>query len=183
MGTMNEIRALYTDGGLLSQNPSDVGGMWAWCGVDRIDERPLVKGMLTGGVNVDAELVTSDSGIVLATPSKLVTNNIVEMIAVVKALEAVPPGWSGNLYSDSEVTLGRVLYGHALRGLPPNVVERFHKAIMRVGPIKGVLLQGHPTKQDLLDGFGRKRGYPVSKWNVFVDNECNKRADEHKGRL
>ena len=175
-----ETKAIYTDGGLLSKNPSDVGGMWAWCGVDRIDGRPLVKGHLAGGVNVHAEQTEFESGVVLATPSKLITNNIVEMLAVIKALEFQPEGWSGIVYSDSEVTLGRLLHGHALRGLPANAIERFHKALARVGEIKGVLLQGHPTKKDLLEGFGKKRGFPVSKWNVWVDAECNRLAEQFK---
>lgn len=178
---MTDIKALYTDGGLLSGNPSDIGGMWAWCGVDTIDERPLVKGKLPGGVNVEQEIVAHESGIVLAKPHFPITNNVAEMMAAIKALEATPVGWSGILYSDSEVTLGRLFRRNALNGLPSNVVQRLMRVLQRMGDVKGILLQGHPTKQDLRDGFGKKRGYPVSKHNVWCDLECNRLAGEFRG--
>lgn len=177
---MTQIKALYTDGGLLSQNPSKLGGMWAWCGVDRIDPRPLVRGQVAGGVNHDAELVASDSGVVLATATRFVTNNVVEMMAAIKALEAVPAGWSGILYSDSEITLGRLFHHHALNGLPSNVVKRLLEVRQRIGAVRGVLLQGHPTKQDLQNGFGKKRGLPVSKWNVWCDDACNTVGEQYR---
>jgi len=172
--------AVYTDGGVLAHNPSQFGAMWCWVAVPTLDTRPLVKHLIAGGVNAADTAIAHDSGLVLIKPGKLITNNNAEMIAAVKALEAMPEGWCGNLYSDSEVTLGRLFKNHALNGLAPNVVERMRAALRRAGEVKGILLQGHPTQADLEVGIGAKRGLPVSKHNVFCDKECKRLADEWK---
>ncbi|HRH46677.1 MAG TPA: hypothetical protein PKY82_33845, partial [Pyrinomonadaceae bacterium] len=69
----NEIVALYCDGGVISMNPSPIGGTWAWC-----------------GVNAKGERVIEQSGAFPAPESRPVSNNHTEQIAITKALEAMP---------------------------------------------------------------------------------------------
>lgn len=153
------IVALYTDGGVVLRNPSAVGGTWAWTAVDANDERVYRAG-----------------GFVSAKPGRLITNNHMEQIALVLALEAMPQGWSGTVCSDSKIALGRVFEGWAGRNLPNNVAKRTAFAVARLGVIQTVLLQGHPTKLDLERGIGARSGRPVSKHNVWCDKECQRQA-------
>lgn len=155
-----QVIALYTDGGVIAKTPSAIGGTWAWCAVDEQGSRLLECG-----------------GVVPVTDTRpLITNNHMEQIAIVKALEAMPAGWSGTLYSDSQVALGRVFQGWRTANLPRNVTERSRAAVARLGQVKWTLLQGHPTKADLAVGMGKKRGLPVSVHNVWCDQECGRQA-------
>ena len=106
-------------------------------------------------------------GVVPAPPDREITNNHTEQIAICHALEAMPDGWSGTVYSDSQVALGRVFEGWKLNNLPPNIAKRCAAALARLGKIEHVLLQGHPTRADLECGIGAKRGLPVSIHNVL----------------
>jgi ribonuclease HI len=153
------IVAAYCDGGCVGGNPSDQGVTWAYCLVDATGAR-----------------VAHDSGVIPAPTGRALTNNQAEYAAAVRALEALPPGWSGPLYSDSAVTLGRLCRGWATNGLPPAWVTRAQAALDRLGPLRPVLLQGHPTKTDLEQGIGKKRGFPVSIHNCWCDEECTKAA-------
>jgi ribonuclease HI len=156
----DNVKAVYTDGGVIGRNPSTVGGTWAYCFVDAPGPQGGTRVAWASGL----EPCVDDS--------EPVTNNLMEYIAVLKALEALPPGWSGNLYSDSQITLGRVLRSWATNGIPDRLVERMTRACARLGPINPVLLQGHPTRADLEKGVGVKRGFPVSEHNVWADNAC-----------
>src|SRR5262245_43361803 len=126
-----QIVALYADGGCILKNPSTVGGTWAWCAVDAQGNRVIERG-----------------GVTPATETREITNNHMEQIAVTLALEAMPAGWSGKVYSDSQIALGRVFKGWRIRNLPANVARRSAAAVERLGRIDIVLLQGHPTKAD-----------------------------------
>lgn len=150
-----KIVAIYADGGVIKKNPSTIGGTWAWCGVNAAGERVIEK-----------------SGVVEATEKRAVSNNHTEQIAITKALEAMPDGWSGIVYSDSQIALGRVFKGWRENNLPKNISVRSKKAVLRLGHIETVLLQGHPTKEDLKNGIGKKRGFPVSIHNVWCDKAC-----------
>lgn len=155
------IVAIYTDGGVIGKNPSKLGGTWAWCGIDEQDQH-----------------VWSDSGVLKTQPNlKLVTNNHMEQIAIVKALEAMPDGWSGKLHSDSMIALRRVFRRARTRNLPPCIKRRAEEAVARLGKIEAVLLNGHPTKAQLACGIGHG-GLPVSKWNCWCDAECNRRKND-----
>jgi ribonuclease HI len=152
------IISLYTDGGVIGRNPSDIGGTWAWCGVDETGTRVL-----------------EESGRVQAF--RPITNNHTEQIAIVKALEAMPEGWTGKLYTDSFVAMVRVFFNGKTRNLPINIIERTQAAVKRLGKVKPVLIAGHPNKSELANGIGRK-GLPVSEHNVWCDNACKEQAKE-----
>ncbi|MCL5265164.1 MAG: hypothetical protein M1343_08245 [Chloroflexi bacterium] len=152
------ISALYSDGGVILHNPSNIGGTYAWCHVE------------------DDQIVDHGSSIILATLDMQITNNVAEYVAAVSALESVPNNWSGYLCSDSQVTLGRLFQGWKLDGIPSEWARRATDALFRLGDVRGILLQGHPNKADLLRGVGAKRNLPVSKWNVHCDRECQRQA-------
>lgn len=157
--------AVYADGGVIGVNPSPIGGTWAWCHVNAAGER-----MATG------------SGIVAPRSScPLITNNLTEMIALVRGLAALPDGWAGAVYSDSQITLGRLFAGWKMAGIPPVLVRQGAEALRRldVPNVRYVLLDGHPTKAQLLVGRG-KRGNLVSEHNVWCDRECGRLARDVK---
>lgn len=158
--------ALYCDGGVIQKNPSTIGGTWAWCAVDATGNRVMQQG-----------------GVCPAPAGRPITNNHTEQIAITLALEAMPEGWSGTVYSDSMVALGRVFQGWRTKNLPENISRRSAAAVARLGKIETVLLQGHPTKADLERGIGAKRGLPVSIYNVWCDAECNRQAAAYLKQL
>jgi ribonuclease HI len=159
----SEIAAIYCDGGVIAKNPSPYGGTWAWVAVDAA-----------------GELVRQDSGTIDA---RGITNNVTEFVAAIYALEAVPQGWSGTLYSDSQVTLGRLFHGWALGGLGVRLINRGSAVLKRLGKVEPVLLQGHPTKADLEAGIDKKRGLPVSRFNQLCDQECQRLARRYLQQL
>lgn len=150
--------SIYCDGGLIGSNPSTVGGTWAWIALDVAGERQAMS-----------------SGIYLGHA----TNNMMEVLATLQALEAVPAGWSGTIYTDSEIAAGRLTRGWPLNGCPPTWEERRKQALRRVGEFHVVLVAGHPTGEDLQKGVSARNGRPVSRWNVFVDAECQRLAREY----
>jgi ribonuclease HI len=170
------IKEIYTDGGLMFSNPSDKGGAWAWVGVD--EER---------------RIMIAKCDIVLVNGGQI-TNNTTETMAIVKALEAMPNGWSGTIISDSEVALTRLFGTPRFHGCPPNVRDRLHKAVNRLGKLEKIHVSGHPSIRDLNgeNGYcpksglplGRKRDkdgnlLPVSKWNKYADELCKTVMAEH----
>lgn len=153
---MNPV-ALYADGGVIGSNPSKLGGTWAWCWVSASGER-----------------IRTGAGLVLPRTSlPLITNNVSEYVALVKGLESLPEGWSGTVYSDSQITLGRLFEQWRCTGLPAILVRQGAAAVARLdwANVKPVLLDGHPTRAQLLAGCG-KRGNPVSAHNVWCDTAC-----------
>lgn len=156
---------LYADGGVIFKNPSPYGGTWAFC---------LVK---------DNEIISSGSGIILPSEfgGKPVTNNVSEMYAVIKGLESLPENWSGIVYSDSQVTLGRV-FGvfKSFDGIPHSLRIALYNAKGRLSnkhKIGHILVAGHPTKKELASGTG-KNGNIVSRFNVWCDKECTRLSKE-----
>lgn len=155
--------SIYCDGGVIKQNPSPYGGTWAWCWVR------------------NGERISSASGIVY--PSDLgmetISNNVMELIAAMKAIKSVPPDWAGVLYTDSIVTLHRMTDGKRFNGIPYSIrLEALD--LRRAKKWKVNLVKGHPTRKNLQDGF-KNSAYGtvrVSKHNVFCDLLCNLRAKE-----
>lgn len=158
MSVYTNIVALYCDGGLVGNNPSPVGGVYAWCGVDKDDQRVI------GG-----------RGFVPAPEGRTVTNNHTEQIAIIIALEAMPEDWRGKLYSDSKIALGRVFENWRKIGLPRNIIERTDRIRDKINRVHPIHLDGHPTLKQLREGIG-KRGNPVSKHNVWCDSVCTELA-------
>lgn len=156
---------LYTDGGVISKNPSPIGGTWAWC---------LVR---------DDCLVRRDSGVVIHTatisfPEGLVTNNQTELFAVVQGLSQLCIEDVVEVCSDSAVTLGRIFKNFAFSNIPfwmKSALEIEKERLVHFSKFTYTQLDGHPTKAHLLAGIG-KRGNPVSKWNVLCDKLCNEAA-------
>lgn len=161
---LEDAVAIYTDGGLIGQNPSPIGGTWAWC-----------------AVNKDGVRLVERSGVVLAPEGRVITNNHTEQIAIVLALEAMPAGWCGELFSDSQVALGRVLWGWAEKNLPPNISSRSRAAVKRLGIIAGFVLKGHPTRAELSAGVSAKINLPVSEHNVWCDKACRSASQNFLG--
>jgi len=162
MTTTASAIALYTDGGVIGANPSRIGGTWAYCLVNTAGERIVeASGVITP---IQANVVA-------------VTNNVTELLALVYGLERLPMGWTGTVYSDSWVSLQRVFLAAKLRNVPTWLVQRL-QALQKCGKLaemKYELLDGHPTKAELLAGIG-KRGHKVSTHNVWADSACQKAA-------
>ena len=159
---MKDITAVYTDGGCIGTNPSRIGGTWAYCLVDMAGERIVeASGVITP---IQANVVA-------------VTNNLTELLALVYGLERLPLGWAGTVYSDSWVSLQRVFLAAKLRNVPPWLVQRLQalQKSGRLAEMKYELLDGHPTRAELLAGIG-KRGHKVSEHNVWADEACQKAA-------
>lgn len=149
-----KITAIYADGGCIRSNPSAIGGTWSWC-----------------AVNENNEIVKSASGVVAATATRLITNNTTEQIALTLAMEAMEDNWSGHVYSDSHIALGRVFLNYKTTNLPANVAARSKAALARLGALQWTLLKGHPTKADIAKGFA-PGGLPVSIFNKWCDEHC-----------
>lgn len=158
--------ALYTDGGVIGPNPSSLGGTWCWCLVNREDE-----------------MMTSSMGIVEPADIGLpqVTNNLTELYAALRALKSVPKDWSGTVYTDSKITMHRLLNSISFNGIPEWLSEDVME-IRRFGKYRVVLLGGHPTKAELERGR-RKDGALVSIHNVFCDLACQRLAKQFKENL
>lgn len=158
---------LYADGGVALSNPSPIAGTWAF-------------------VYVNAEGVTVKERSGLLLPSYLgrrtVSNNDTEFYAVLRGLEALPDGWSGDVYSDSQCTLLR--YQRVVNCQPPTKTmcvehyERAEVAVDRLGPLRFLHLKGHPTRSDIARGHTAK-GQPVSLYQVRCDILCTERAQEY----
>jgi ribonuclease HI len=153
---MNEIKNLYCDGGVVydgSAGGSSIGGTWAFVATDENDE-----------------LVYYDSGFI-KLDDRLTTNNHTEFYAAIMALEAMDAGWSGMFSSDSKITLGRLFEGDNTKNLPNEWIIRARKALDRLGVVTPRHLDGHPSKEHLRTGIGKK-GNPVSEWQKKCDKLC-----------
>ena len=158
----HHIAAVYTDGGIIGPNNGAKAGTWAFCYVDAEGKR-----------------IYSDSGLLIAgqgdtAECEYIGNNLTELYAMVRALEALPVGAMPHIYSDSKNTLGRMFRYWSLKGgVTHEIRERVLRLRRRTFELGCTLLDGHPTPKQLEEGRG-KRGGPVSKWNVWCDKECNR---------
>jgi hypothetical protein len=174
------VRTLYADGGLALANPSIIGGAFAWCGVGTLDARPRIKGSLPGGLDHDSPRLIAGSNY-MVKPAKMdcVTNNQVELWAVIRALESMPPNWSGRVCTDSQCTIGRVFHNQACRNVPEGMIARLRlvQAHVNLKKCEYVLLAGHPAKDDLEAGFHKKKGLPVSVHQDYCDRQCDREIE------
>lgn len=161
----NTVTAVYADGGVVHVNPSPFAGTWAYCWVDDAGER----------VREHSGLIRLDPDLGLPT----VSNNQAELYALIMALKPLPDGWSGHVFSDSRISLGRLFWGFRWSNIP-EPWEAWGKGwIARLGPVTPVLLDGHPNRAQLAAGIG-KRGNPCSPHNVRCDELCAARAEDYK---
>jgi len=156
---IDAVQCVYSDGGVKGNNPSNRGGSWAFVYV------------------AEEKLTHSDSGIVKPTEIGLpnVSNNVTELVGLLLALEPLPDGWSGDVFTDSLVTLRRFDSMTAkMNGIPDFLANRVRAVVDRMN-YRLTLLAGHPTKEHLKAGFKIKDSgnkYPVSRWNVLCDSLC-----------
>jgi ribonuclease HI len=148
------IVALYTDGGVFERNPSPIGGVWAWCGVNASNERVI------GRVGY---LSNEEHG-------KPVTNNWTETLAIIEALEHMEEGWCGTVYSDSQNAIDRMI-SLASHSVPSKLRARAKAARYKCERLRFVLVKGHPSRKELAIGVA-KGGRPVSEHNVWCDTAC-----------
>ena len=163
------VRAVYADGGVVGRNPSPEAGTWAFCYADAAGER--VFG--TAGHVTPAEV-----GLPAAT------NNLTELLAVLLALEQLPDGWGGAVFTDSLVTLRRVRDARRakFKGVPGHVRDRVFAARDRLGKLTFTLLGGHPSRKELAAGV-RADGMPVSVHNCWCDSECGRAGEAYRASV
>lgn len=160
-----QVDSIYTDGGIIGRNPSPDGGTWAVV---------FVK---------DGAMVAERSGVILPTDigMETVENNIAETIAIMLGLEALPPGWSGQVFGDNLNSIRRAREPNKIKAIVPKFIkDRIVAARSELAPAFE-LLGGHPTKAEVEAGR-RADGKLVSKWNVLADKLCCKAAAEHRGK-
>ena len=161
------MNQLFADGGVININPSPIGGTWAY--------RILADGVV----------VCEVSGVITPGQAKLptISNNLTEMCALVAGLRALPSDWIGTVYSDSQVSLGRVFLDWKWNNIPAWLHAKYQegqKRLVNWEKIQWVLLDGHPTRAHLAAGIG-KRGHPVSEHNKWCDQACQKEAARFVG--
>lgn len=95
-----------------------------------------------------------------------VTSDHAETIALIRGLEALPEGWSGVVYGDSESTLSRLQSRKVNGKAPAEWSARFAAARSRVSVI-GSPVEGHPT-------VAQVKARPALVHQVWCDAECNR---------
>jgi ribonuclease HI len=158
----SKVTSVYSDGGVIGKNPSNIGGTWAFCYVGELGAR----------IHGQAGTVAPD---LVGLPT--ITNNMTELLALLLAIEQLPAGWAGDLYTDSLITLRRFHRPRRAKfaGIPDVIRDRVIAAVERLGQLTLHLLNGHPTKDELAAGIS-KRGCPVSVHNVWCDKACGEAA-------
>jgi hypothetical protein len=102
------------------------------------------------------------------------------------ALKALPDGWSGQVCTDSQLTLRRCFEAAAVNTIPQEWYRGCAAERRRLGTLTPVLLAGHPNGDELRDGFKIKPSgirYPVSIHNKWADEECNRVKRDYLTRL
>jgi ribonuclease HI len=159
------IVGMYADGGISAGGKAEFGA-WAYCLID-----------------AEGKFVEWDYGVLLPACHGLahVECNAAEFYAFLRGLEALPDGWSGKVYSDSQNTLNRFFQGWQMNGIPENWKMRM-TLLERLGTLEPILLAGHPTAKQLLQGWRQKgtKRYPVSKYNVWCDRQCGQCIQAHR---
>lgn len=162
LSKLNSVEYLYCDAGVMSdggrvRSRSVVGGVWAFCGVRATGERVIECG-----------------GFVPAPQGRSVTNQIMELIAICKAMEYMPCGWEGAVGSDCETALGRVFLGWSMAKVPVTMEGRIDAARSLLGHhVYPLLCKGHPRREMLMSG---------QAWRYEVPCEKPKRVDNFLGR-
>lgn len=152
------ICSIFCDGGVVNVNPSPIGGTWAWVAVDGLVSLSKASGIIT----------PKEMGL------HTISNNLAELYAAVMALEATPE-FAGTLYTDSKITMHRLLESTSFKGIPLPLRKRCVD-LRRERKWTICLVAGHPTKEELAVGYSKRNDLPVSPWNVMVDRMCQEAA-------
>jgi ribonuclease HI len=174
MSALQNTASIFCDGGVISRNPSEHGGTYAFFFLDE-QENEIACG--SGFVLPESKASESvpEADFWFCEHSHI-TNNVTELAAVVFALQQLPDGFEGTLYSDSYVTLCRMRNKNPRWvGVPDALKAATLVERERHPNITYVLLDGHPTKDQLAAKIG-KRGNPCSPWNVRCDKRCGELA-------
>lgn len=167
--------AVFADGGVIGASRSAIGGMFAWVHIDA--DNKLVQQAVSLIVPHFTGPAPKIEGVdaIYRWQQDTVTNNQTEFMGLVSALASLPDGWSGNVCSDSGVTIGRLFRQNKLNGIPPEWVKYGGLQLQRLGKLEPVLVKGHPNAEDLRRGWKlRSNGEraPVSRQNVWCDHAC-----------
>lgn len=164
------VDVAYCDGGCILKNPSPHGGTYGFRYLDAAGNVLAEH----GGFFTVAELppVFVD-----------VENNFCETLAILLAMEGLPPGWVGSMWTDSLNALKRAKnpYSERMSRVPESVKWRLKKARSQRPNMGFGLCSGHPTRKEL--AAGTSGGLPVSRHNVWCDNRCKQAAQEWSTRL
>lgn len=116
----------FADGGVYKNNPSKKGGAWAYVILNSVGLLESKYGIVEGNV----------------------TNNLMEFIALYEVIKSLPEGWSGEIVSDSKITLGRIFYGWKCNGLPEDLVKDCRNQLKRLGIVFPRHVKGHQAQSD-----------------------------------
>lgn len=150
--------SIFCDGGCIQRNPSPHGGTYAYRIVD------------------DTNHVLSEGCQILLLPG--CTNNMSEYLAALYGMSQLPSSTPATLYSDSQITLGRIFLSWRTTGIPEAWKARMDKEYDRLKMFLGhELVDGHPSKIQLATGTG-KRGNKCSEHNVWCDHACQLKSKQ-----
>lgn len=142
----------WCDGGVIDRNPSSTGGTF---GFVIVNEK---------GISIHA-----DSGSFQPEDMHVaqVTNNQSELLAMVMTLEWAQDHHIGlrYLYSDSQITLGRVFDGWAMNNVPRWLLRAV--ADINLNGTEGKFVRGHSG----------------DKWNELCDTMCQREAVRARRKL
>lgn len=180
------ITEVYCDAGLITdpyaapnkRNPSTIGGTWSYCHVytDPRFKISRVATMKTGGLLTPGQTMHWFP-MFQYTTLPAVENNVMELIAAIKCLMALPEGWSGKFHTDNKNVIGW-LFGidgtlYKMNKLPDRLILLAQEARARVDEVQPILLEGHPSKNSLKEGVAPS-GKPVSEYNDLCDRNCTR---------
>ncbi|RYX82216.1 hypothetical protein EON83_20350 [bacterium] len=172
MNLLKNTASIYADGGVIGRNPSEDGGTYAFWFLDGDGNEIYAD----GGYVLPANGNAPEGANWWKCEHTSITNNVTELAAVVFALQQLPAGFKGTLHSDSYVTLCRMKNAKPRWvGVPDELKAATLIEKERHPEITYVLLDGHPNKDQLAAGIG-KRGNPCSAWNVACDKRCGELA-------
>jgi hypothetical protein len=161
----SDLTPAVTDSGrpVYISSPSLIGFTWAWVLVDEeCNQEHEESGFVLAPIEVQGRRYPAQS-------------DVAEFFALSKAFHWLArnrPGWSGEVLSDNHLALSRMFRATATNSIPPRWVELAAKYRRRLGSLAEVPINGHPTVEHLLRGYGHSN-FPVSSWNVQTDLRCN----------
>lgn len=166
----HRIVAVYCDGGMI---PSADAGTYAYCYVDAGGARIYEQAGYT------FPSVEQSRYKVQYIDTGRVTSPISELVALCSAMEDLPiTAQPVTVYCDCENALQWVFGNNRMKAVTLDLQFRVLEVKKRLSvfppieDIRYVVLDGHPSKNQIETGIG-KRGNPVSIHNVWCDDNCN----------